>query len=150
MDKTKELEVPVITIEMLWFSDARIYIRASDGNEYSQPLEVFPALMEATSEQREKYRINAWRDAIHWPEIDEDIHISSFFEDETVNYDNEVNRLLSRFPWLDLKAFAEYLGMHWTKLARFRFGVWTPSAETIKKIKDGIVAIGKEMSAAIL
>lgn len=146
---TKEYKDPVITIEMVWFSDERIYIRASDGLEYSQPLEVFPSLFDATREQREKYVINKWRDALRWPEIDEDIHISSFFENETVNYDNEVNRLLSRFPWLDMKAFAKYLGMHWTKLARFRYGVWTPSAETMKKIKDGIIALGKEMSAAV-
>ena len=115
--------------------------------EFSLPLEVFPALMEATDEQRAKYRINHWRDAIHWPEIDEDIHISSFFEEETVNYDNEVNRLLSKMPWIDVKTLAEYLGMHWTKLARFRYGVWTPSKETLDKIKNGIVALGKEMIA---
>jgi len=38
--------------------------------------------------------------------------------------------------------------MHWTKLARYKFGVWTPSLSTIAKIKEGIVAIGKEMSLA--
>ena len=144
---TKE---PIKRIEMVWFSQTHIYIKTDDGLEYSQPLEVFPALMEATTEQREKYRMTSWRDSLHWPEIDEDIHISSFFEKETVNYDNEVNNLLSRFPWLDMKAFAEFIGMHWTKLARFRYGVWTPSAETFAKIKNGIIAIGKEMSAAVL
>lgn len=148
--ESKEPKYPEKTIEMVWCSDNRIWIKASDGKEYSQPLEVFPTLMFATKEQRDKVEINKWRDAIRWPEIDEDIHISSFFEDETVNYDNEVNNLLSRFPWLDMKAFAEYLGMHWTKLARFRFGVWTPSPETFEKIKNGIRAIGKEMSAAVL
>lgn len=150
MCNAKELRDPVVTIDMVWFTDTKIYIRASDGNEYSQPLEVFPVLMDATMEQRQKYTVNKWRDAIRWPGIDEDIHISSFFEKETVNYDNEVNNLLSRFPYLDIKAFAKHLGMHWTKLARFRYGVWTPSAETMKKIKDGIIAIGKEMSAAVL
>ena len=82
--------------------------------------------------------------------MDEDIHISIFFKQETVNYDNEVYHLLSRFPYLDMKNFAEYIGMHWTKLARFRYGVWTPTTETIEKIKKGIIAIGKEMSAAVL
>lgn len=141
---------PVKTIQMVWFSDNRIFIKTEDGGEYSQPLEVFPALMFATTEQRSKFKINKWRDSIHWPEVDEDIHVSSFFENETVNYDNEVNELLSRFPWLDLKAFAEYIGMHWTKLARFRFGVWTPGPESFAQIKNGVKAIGKEMSAAVL
>ena len=58
--------------------------------------------------------------------------------------------MLSRFPYLDMKAFAEYLGMHWTKLARFRCGVWKPNAETMDKIRKGIVDIGKEMAAAVL
>jgi len=145
-----ETKEPIKRIEMVWFSQTRIYIKTDDNREYSQPLEVFPILKEATTEQREKYCMTSWRDSLHWPEIDEDIHISSFFEEETVNYDNEVNHLLSRFPWLDMKEFAKVIGMHWTKLARFRYGVWTPSPEMFTKIKNGIRAIGKEMSAAVL
>lgn len=141
---------PIKTIQMVWFSDNRIFIKTDDGNEYSQPLEVFPALLYATPEQRERFKINKWHDSIHWPEVDEDIHISSFFEKETVNYDNEVNRILSLFPWLDLKEFAKYIGMHWTKLARFRFGVWTPGPESLKQIKNGIKSIEKEINAAVL
>lgn len=140
---------PVKKIEMVWFSDNHIFITTDDGSEYNQPLEVFPILFDASDQQRAKFKINKWGDAIKWPEIDEDIHISSFFEHETVNYNNDVNKLLSRFPWLDLKAFAQYLGMHWTKLARFKYGVWTPSPETFEKIKNGIKSIGKEMSAAV-
>ena len=138
------------SIKKLWFADNRIFILTSDGEQYSQPLEAFPALFNATPVQRKNYYL--WDDnkSIQWEDIDEDIHISNFFEPETVNYDNEVNHLLSRFPYLDMKAFAEYLGMHWTKLARFRYGVWTPSTKTIEKIKNGIIAIGKEMSAAVL
>lgn len=149
MDRSKELQEPVVTIEMVWFDNGKIYITASDGKEYSQPLEAFPILLEATREQREKYQVNKWRDALRWPDIDEDIHISSFFEDIIVNYDNEVNNLLSRFPCLDLKAFANYIGMHWTKLAKFCYGVWTPNAETMMRIKSGINALGKEMSVAV-
>ena len=138
------------SIKKLWFAYNRIFILTSDGEQYSQPLEAFPALFNATPVQRKNYYL--WDDnkSIRWEDIDEDIHISNFFEPETVNYDNEVNHLLSRFPYLDMKAFAEYLGMHWTKLARFRYGVWTPSTKTIEKIKNGIIAIGKEMSAAVL
>lgn len=145
-----EAKVPDKKIDMVWFTQSHIYIKTDDGLEFCQPLEVFPALKAASREQRERYRLSAWRDSLRWPEIDEDIHISNFFERETVNYDNEVNNLLSRFPWLDLKEFASYLGMHWTKLARFKYGVWTPSPETLSKIKDGIVAIGREMSAAAI
>jgi len=135
-------------IQLLWFENGRIYIRTNKGEILSQPLEVFPALLYATQPQKEKYSLWDNKRSIRWEELDEDIHISHFHEKETVNYDNEVNKLLSRFPYLDLKAFAKYLGMHWTKLARYKFGVWTPSQSTIAKIKEGIVAIGKEMSLA--
>lgn len=89
-----ETKVPTKKIDMVWFTQSHIWIKTDDGNEYCQPLEVFPALKEACYEQREKYQINSWRDSLHWPEIDEDIHISSFFEKETVNYNNDVNNLL--------------------------------------------------------
>lgn len=138
------------SIKKLWFEDNRICILTDKGEEYSQRLEVFPSLFCATQSQREKYYIWDNGRSIRWEDLDEDIHISNFFKQETVNYDNEVNHLLSRFPYLDMKNFAEYLGMHWTKLARFRYGVWTPTTETIEKIKKGIIAIGKEMSAAVL
>ncbi len=137
-------------IKSLWFDKNRIYILTDEGNTLSQPLEVFPALFCAIPEQRQKYYLWNNNCSIRWDDLDEDIHISHFYEKEVVNYDNDVNRLLSRFPWLDLKAFARYIGMHWTKLARFKYGVWTPSPEALSKIKDGLIAIGKEMSAAAL
>lgn len=137
-------------INKVWFEDGCIKIQTNKDEMLSQPLEAFPALFSATADQRGNYYL--WDDnrSIRWEELDEDIHISHFHEPETVNYDNEVNKLLSRFPWLDMKGFAEFIGMHWTKLARFRYGVWTPSPETIAKIKKGIITIGKEMSAAVL
>lgn len=93
-----------------------------------------------------------WDDnrSIRWDEIDEDIHISNFDKPEKVNYDNEVNNLLSPFPWLDLKEFAGMLCMSKSKLDRFRYGVWTPSPETVKNIKTTLRTIAKSMSAAIL
>lgn len=136
------------SIEKLWFEEGRICILTRQGARLSQPLEAFPELFCATPSQRENYYLWDEGRSVRWEEIDEDVHISNFLRPETVNYDNEVNRLLSRFPCLDMKAFAGYLGMHWTKLARFRYGVWTPSAEVVEKIRKGIVAIGKEMSAA--
>ena len=145
-----ETEEPAQTIEMIWVKDGRIYLKTTEGKEYSQPLEAFPALKDATEEQRSRYIINKWRDAIHWPDIDEDIHISNFFEPETPNYDNEVNRLLSNFPWLNIAEFAKRIGMHKTKLDRFRYGIWTPSQESMAKIKMGLISIKADISAAVV
>lgn len=138
------------SIRKVWFDNGSIFILTDKGEQKSQPLEAFPPLFTATAPQREKYYIWDEGRSIRWEELDEDIHITNFIEKETVNYDNEVNNLLSRIPCLDMKAFAEYIGMHWTKLARFRYGVWKPNAETMDKIKNGIAAIGKEMTAAVV
>ena len=137
-------------ITKVWFSNGRIWVRTDDDNEHSQPLEAFPRLMDATEKQREDYYL--WDDdrSIRWDEIDEDIHISNFDKPEEVNYDNEVNNLLSLFPWLDLKEFAKMLGMSKSKLDRFRYGIWTPSPETVKNIKSALRSIAKSMSAAII
>ena len=134
----------------VWFEDGYIKVMTDGGAVLSQPLEAFPALFCASPAERNQYYVWDEGHSIRWPELDEDIHISHFHEVEKVNYDNEVNRLLSRFPWLDMKEAADYIGMHWTKLARFRYGVWAPSAETFSRIKAGIVAMGQEMIAAAL
>lgn len=137
-------------IVKIWFSEGRIFALLNDGSVHGVPLEMFPPLYYATTEQRENYRLLGGNTSIRWDDVDEDIHISSFHEEETVNYDNEVNRLLSRLPSLDIKAFAGRLGMHWTRLARYRFGVWTPNADTLRKIREGVAALAKEISAACL
>ena len=138
------------SIERIWFSDENICILTSENEQRSLPLEVFPALFYATEEERQDYYL--WDDnrSIRWEKIDEDIHISNFYDEETVDYDNEVNHLLSKFPYLDCRAFAERIGMHWTLLERLRFGVVKASASTVQRIREGIRAIGKEMSAAVL
>ena len=86
------------SIKKIWFNDGRIFILTAKGEEHSQPLEAFPELLYATPAQRENYYVWDEGRSIRWEDLDADIHISNFFEEEHVNYDNEVNRLLSRFP----------------------------------------------------
>ena len=74
--------------------------------------------------------------------------IYNFYEKAIVNYDNEVNTLLSKMPWLNLTEFANMLGMHKSKLDRFRYGIWTPSTETLRNIRQKIAEAGSAMCAA--
>lgn len=136
------------SIDKVWFGEGRIWILTTEDETKSQPLEIFPTLFYASDNLREAYYLWDNNRSIRWDALDEDIHITSFFEDATVNYNNEVNGILSKFPYLDIKVLAEYLNMHWTRLARLKFGVIPASKDTIKKIKDTIIALGKEMSAA--
>ena len=133
-------------ITKVWFDDKNIFIATDAGVQRSLPLECFPALFYATPQQREHFYL--WDDnrSIRWEEVDEDIHISHFFENVTVNYDNEVNRLFSRFPYLNLKGIADVIGLHWTLLARLKFGIVKPTAEIMQRIRDGLAAISRELA----
>ena len=58
-------------------TDERIIVTLADGRELSAPLAWFPRLIDATDEQRRKWRIIGRGHGIHWPEVDEDISIAS-------------------------------------------------------------------------
>ena len=78
------------SIVKLWFEEGRIYILTDKGNTYSRPLEAFPLLREATPAQRQAFEIGREGDDVRWEEIDEDIHISSFYETTEPNSDNPI------------------------------------------------------------
>ena len=76
-------------IEKLWFEDGRIYICTDEKQVLSRPLEAFPSLKDATEQERQDFKIDRFGDAVRWDGIDEDIHISSFYETVEPDYDNE-------------------------------------------------------------
>lgn len=126
-----------------------IYVTLDNGEVLAQRLEIYPILFFATQDQRNDFYVWDQGRSIRWEEIDEDICIEDLMEKDSVNYNNEVNELLSKFPFLDLKEFANYVGMHWTKLARFKFGVWAPSKKEFDSIKEGLHSIANELLAVV-
>ena len=58
-------------------TDERLIVTLADGRELATPLIWFPRLMEATDEQRRKWRLIGGGHGIHWPEVDEDISVAS-------------------------------------------------------------------------
>jgi hypothetical protein len=63
------------TIKNLWFDGHRIFMRSSEGRILSRPLEAYPELEEATTEQRNNFTIEDEGRAIRWEELDADMHI---------------------------------------------------------------------------
>ena len=59
------------------FTEDAMLVSLSDGREISVPLEWFPRLRNATSEQRNKWRFIARGIGIHWDEIDEDVAVTT-------------------------------------------------------------------------
>ena len=134
-------------IVKLWFSDERIFILTDQGNEYSRPLEAFPLLLEATPQQRAQFEIGLDGDDIRWDEIDEDIHISSFFETAEPDTNNPIADVFKRFPQLNVSEVARTIGINKSLLSRYIYGIKKPSAQRTEQILDAIRQLGREMAA---
>ncbi len=61
----------------VWFDADMMHVRLLDGREISVPLEWFPRLRNASSEQRKKWRLIGKGVGIHWEDIDEDISVAA-------------------------------------------------------------------------
>ena len=135
-------------ISKVWFENEKIFILTAEGNTLSQPLELFPILKEASPSQRDAYTISRWEDAIRWKEIDEDIHISSFYEAVEVKKENEVAELFAMFPQLNISEVARSIGINKSLLSQYIYGVKTPSEKRLKEIKDALHTLGMNLIAA--
>ncbi|MFH1195670.1 MAG: DUF2442 domain-containing protein [bacterium] len=66
----------------LTFSKDSFCVVLADGREVTVPLEWFPRLRDATSEQRNNWRLIGRGIGIHWEDIDEDISVKSLLSYE--------------------------------------------------------------------
>lgn len=135
------------TIKNIWFDSERIYMLSSEDKVYSRPLEAFPVLKDATDAQRSNFEIVLRGEALRWVGLDEDIHISSFYEEKEPEYDNEIARIFRRFPQLNVSEVARNMGINKSLLAKYIYGIKHPSEERIRQIKAALHALGKELVA---
>ena len=63
-------------IDVSFTKDALHFVLA-DGREISAPLEWFPRLRDASEKYRSNWRLIGNGIGVHWPEIDEDIAVST-------------------------------------------------------------------------
>lgn len=59
----------------IWFTEDMLYVRLEDGREVGVPMEWFPRLIKATTEQRNNWRLIGNGVGIHWEDIDEDLSV---------------------------------------------------------------------------
>ncbi len=62
--------------EKVWFNKENMWVCLTDGRQLSISLVYFLRLLNATSEQREKYEMSGGGTGLHWEGIDEDISVS--------------------------------------------------------------------------
>jgi Protein of unknown function (DUF2442) len=67
------------------FADEMMHVSLTDGRVISAPIIWFPALEDATPEQRAKYAIGAGGRSLHWPELDEDLSIAGIMSGVDLN-----------------------------------------------------------------
>jgi hypothetical protein len=134
-------------IEKVWFESSRIFLLTDDGKTFSQPLEAFPVLKDATEQERHDFKIGRFGDDIRWEKLDEDIHISSFYNTVEPNPDNEVAKIFKRFPQLNVSEVARYIGINKSLLAKYIYGIKRPSDKRMQQIKQALHVIGQELIA---
>jgi hypothetical protein len=59
------------------FTANMMHVRLLDGREISVPIEWFPALRNASAEQRNRWCLIGKGIGIHWDDIDEDLSVSA-------------------------------------------------------------------------
>lgn len=59
------------------FANDAVHFVLADGREIAAPLEWFPRLRDASDKQRRNWRLIGKGIGVHWPEIDEDIAVST-------------------------------------------------------------------------
>ena len=133
-------------IQKVWFDDGRVFICTDKADRvYSRPLEAFPALMDASPEQRSRFKIGLNGNDIRWEDLDEDIHITSFFELTEPDPNNEIGSVFRRFPQLNVSEMARTIGINKSLLSKYIYGIKKPSPQRREQIYSAIRALGEEM-----
>lgn len=135
MDKIKEL----------WFDANRIYMKTDAENTFSRPLEAFPLLKDASDKERSDFKIGMFGDDIRWESLDEDIHISSFFDNSEPDDENEIAMIFKRFPQLNVSEVARCMGINKSLLSKYIYGIKKPSDMRKMQIKEALHLLGKEL-----
>ena len=120
---------------------------ASQDKEYSRPLEAFPLLKEASEEERNSFSIVLHGRALRWDGLDEDIHISSFYNTEEPDMMNEVAAIFRQFPQLNVSEVARSMGVNKSLLSKYIYGIKKPSPQRMQQIKETLHYLGEQLMA---
>jgi len=148
LGNTLILIVSMSIIQNISFKGNRIYMTTDEGASYSLPLEAFPVLMQASPTQRKGWVIGKFGDDVRWPELDEDIHISSFFEEKEPDYSNEVAEMFAKYPELNVSQIAASIGINKSLLAKYIYGIKHPSPERVEEIRQALHDLGTRLLSA--
>lgn len=98
------MAITAIQIEVPYAVDARLTddtlsVDLNDGRTISVPLGWYPRLVEASREERERWRLIGGGEGIHWEDLDEDISVEGLVAGRA---SGESQQSLRR--WLEVRA----------------------------------------------
>jgi hypothetical protein len=131
-------------IKEIWFEGNRIFMKTACGDTFDRPLEAFPLLKNASETERKNFKIGKFGDDVRWETLDEDIHISSFFEHNEPKR-NEIGAVFAQYPQINVSAFAQQIGINKSLLAKYIYGIKTPSEKRKKEIQNGLHVFAEEL-----
>ncbi|MDE5610295.1 MAG: DUF2442 domain-containing protein [Bacteroidales bacterium] len=132
-------------IKEIWFTEEDLCGRDESGKLYRQSLLWYPALQEATDEQRAHYRFGM--DGIHWRELDVDVSFESFvYEDAEPT---QLQRFFLTHKEINISEFSKLLGINASLLRNYINGFKKPSKEREAFILHQIHKIGREYLTAV-
>ena len=134
-------------IKTIWFEGDRIYMETEAGDKFSRPLEAFPLLKDADEKERLKFKIGKSGDDVRWELLDEDIHISSFYDTSEPDYDNEIAAIFKRFPQLNVSEVARSMGINKSLLSKYIYGIKKPGEQRKMQIKEALRTLGEQLIA---
>lgn len=70
----------MLTVVNVETNDLHLKIILADRRELVAPLEWFPRLRDGTPQQRRNWRLIGHGQGIHWPDLDEDIAVSTLLQ----------------------------------------------------------------------
>ena len=122
------------------FDSKYIYAEDASGRKLKQSLLWYPALKNATKEQRENFTTGF--SGFHWRDLDEDISFESF------EYDDAEPTVIQEFflthKEINVAEFARRVGINATLLRNYINGFKKPSVAREKEILDAIHQLGRE------
>lgn len=72
---TSKNEIQIPSAQEVLVTEDTLSVELSDGRSISVPLAWYPRLEQATTKERDNWRLIGKGDGIHWADIDEDISV---------------------------------------------------------------------------
>lgn len=117
-----------------------IYAEDGDGRKLKQSILWYPALLNASDEERNNYTVGFT--GFHWRELDEDISFESFEYEDAIP--SRIQEFFLKHKEINIAEFSKRIGLNATLLRNYINGFKKPSFAREQEIIDAIHKLGME------